>query len=216
MNRKTIINLFSFSLLAALLSSCGSSNNVVSSLGKRKYTGGFYVNLPGANERVARISGKVVEPSMETNKTAEPEIVPVAETQKTEVEKSPKTEISIISSQAIKQIPVYENKKKTVVTTVKEIKPDNNKQISDSAEDEKKDKQFNRIIGVIGFTAAVAGAILLLMPSFIIAGICLAVGLVVSAIGIKRGSSSLLAFFGFIISALGVLALIDLFIVTNQ
>ncbi|HSY75956.1 MAG TPA: hypothetical protein VK890_03820, partial [Bacteroidia bacterium] len=76
MNRKTIINLFSFSLIAALLSSCGSSNNVVSSLGKRKYTKGFYVNLPATNERVAAISNEVVENTNEINKVSEPEVVP--------------------------------------------------------------------------------------------------------------------------------------------
>ena len=87
MNRKTIINLFSFSLIAALLSSCGSSNNVVSSLGKRKYTKGFYVNLPATNERVAAISNEVVENTNEINKVSEPEVVPVAKNNNAEIEK---------------------------------------------------------------------------------------------------------------------------------
>ncbi|HWY98209.1 MAG TPA: hypothetical protein VNY36_03890 [Bacteroidia bacterium] len=216
MIRKTIINLFSFSLTAALLSSCGSSNNVVSSLGKRKYVKGFYINLPATNERVDVISSKAVKNTTEIKKVSKPEFVPVAKTNNVVIEKITKTETSTVYTQMVKLIPVYENRNKPTVMVLKELKPDNDKQISDSAEDEKKEKQLNRVLGIVGFTAAIAGAIFLLIPNFIIAAIGILVGLILSAIGIKRGSSSLFAFFGFVISAIGAIILLDIFIVANQ
>jgi hypothetical protein len=215
MIRKTIINLFSFSLIAALLSSCGSGNNVVSSLGKRKYTKGFYLNLPSANERVATISDKVVEHTTGVNRVSESVLVPVAKSKNAEVENICNPDIALASQQVVRRVSAYENKRKNA-GSLKALKPDNDKYVSDNAEDERKEKQLNRVLGIVGFTAAVAGAILLFMPNFPIAGACLLIGLIISAIGIKRGSSSLLAFFGFIISAIGALALLDILIVVNQ
>ncbi len=51
---KLIYRLFTSAVLISIFASCNSSNKVVSSFGKRKYTKGFYLNLPSRTTTITK------------------------------------------------------------------------------------------------------------------------------------------------------------------
>jgi hypothetical protein len=52
MKTKILLHLILLSCTSILLTSCSTTNQVVSSFGKRKYMKGYYVNLPSANKGI--------------------------------------------------------------------------------------------------------------------------------------------------------------------
>ncbi|MGP8215921.1 MAG: hypothetical protein ACLQQ4_10190 [Bacteroidia bacterium] len=202
--------IFIFVFIALALGSCSTDSRVVSSFGKRKYTKGYYVNLPASKESVTPVLSK---PGIKNVKFAYHSIsVEIAEKENgvTNIECENNITSFIPSPEIPTTVVSHSPGLKICRTELQELRPDTNinKKIEEGLEEDRKEKKTNRILGIIGCVAAVAGAIILIFSNLFVAGFCLLAGLIISAIGIRRGSNSLLAFFGFIISAIGVILII--------
>jgi hypothetical protein len=201
-----------FILVSVMLSSCSISNSVVSSFGKRKYTKGYFVNMPGSvnNERSVNQGHDVIASVSETNtgKTITDENSEITD----------HIENTTVSAPALNEVHVKPSVKENIAqapTLTKELLPDTNI-VADTIDDYAKDKKIDRVLGITGFVFAVAGAVCIFLPNFILAPILIVIGLAISAIGVKRGSNSLFAFIGFVIGALGVVVLLSLLIAAKQ
>ncbi len=198
--------------ISILASSCNSGNSIVSSFSKRKYTKGYFINTPS---NVYNIAGNTEKPVIEkvAAKVLPQKVITINK--------------NIINQHSLSTAPITNSRKELKPTntrlkdleefssTLKIMRPDTSHVAQDTVDEFYKERKTNRILGVIGMTAAVAGIVFIITTNFILAPIFIAIGLIISAIGIKRGSNSLLALFGFIISAIGVILLLDILITSH-
>jgi hypothetical protein len=210
--RSSFIYYFTFFLcFSMMLCSCSSENSITSSFSSRKYTQGYFVNTPGSIEKVATNDTK---PSKIT--TARPIEARIVKQNVLHVNNvlSPVVASSQIQPKAV--VP-QQKSKNDFTCMIKSLKLNVADTVNDSLDDGyAKEQRTNRVLGIIGFTTAVAGAVFIFVPEFIVAALLVAAGFVISAIGIRRGSNSLFAFFGFIISILGIVVLLDILIAVKQ
>jgi hypothetical protein len=200
-----------FICFSLILCSCSSENSITSSFSSRKYTPGRFNNTPGSIDKVAANNSKLV--NIAVSQSIE------AKTVKQNVLHASFVSPSVTASAQIQLKATMPQQKKQADFTgiIKSLNLNVADTVNDSLDDGyAKEQRTNRILGVIGFTTAIAGAVFLFVPEFIIAAILLVIGFIISAIGIRRGSNSLLAFLGFVVSILGILALLDILIVVRQ
>jgi len=185
---------------------------VASSFGKRKYTKGYFINIPANNENITR---NTEESAIE--KSSVPALpMPVIALNKSIRIQSSSVPMTIANS--TKELKASDTRHKGIEkfnSAFKQLRPDTSHVAQDTIDEFYKERKTNRILGAIGITAAVAGVVFIFLTNFILAPIFIAIGLIISAIGIKRGSNSLLALFGFIVSAIGVILLLDILITSH-
>jgi hypothetical protein len=209
-------NSLSFSIaiicISILVISCNSSNNLVSSFSKRKYTKGYFINTPSSPEPVISKTKKHEIENVATSALSSPVII-VIKDNNTQHKQAP-----VVSSSIKEELRPVNKKPNNIAefnTALRIMRPDTSHIAQDTIDEFYKERKTNRILGAIGMTAAVAGIVFIFLTDFILAPIFILIGLVISAIGIKRGSNSLLALFGFIISTIGVIILVDILITSH-
>ena len=213
MSIKTNVLTYSIALfcLSILACSCNSGNRVVSSFGKRKYTKGYFINIPANNEIVAN---NTEEPQVEKIGVTTLPMPVIALNKSLRIPPSPEPTIANPTKE-LKALSTRHKGMEEFSSVLKIMRPDTSHVAQDTIDEFYKERKTNRILGVIGITAAVAGVMFIFLTNFILAPVFIAIGLVISAIGIKRGSNSLLALFGFIISTIGVILLLDILITSH-
>ena len=213
--RSFIYNFAFFLCFSVMLSSCSSDSGMASSFGKRKYTKGYYLNTTG---RIGDIIPVSASTTPKANMVAEQATVIINRAKQViPIQSQTVSSVSVKPSAQVKSVTSYPKSKADFTSMGQSVKMVVRDTVQDSNDDGyKKEQRTNRVLGIIGFTTAVAGAVFLFIPEFVVAAILLAAGFIISAIGIRRGSNSLLAFFGFVVSILGILALLDILIVVKQ
>jgi|GEM_PF-6577622 hypothetical protein len=206
-----IYNFTLFLCTSILLSSCSSENSITSSFSSRKYTPGHFDNTPGNIDKAPSTDAKSLK--IAVSQLPETRIVK----QSIVHENIAASSVAVSSQVQLKTTTSQQKSKNDFTGMIKSLKLSVRDTVNDSLDDGyAKEQRTNRILGIIGFTSAVAGAVIFFIPEFYIAAVLLVAGFIISAIGIRRGSNSLFAFFGFVISILGILALLDILIVVRQ
>jgi len=204
----TQFTLVCFLIVTAFLSSCSIRGTIGSSFNTRKYTPGYYFNVAGNKGKtnsytqvrkiVARPNSTMAKPVVPENK----------ETDHRELTGNVNKVNSIAATSSIVLQTATKAKSSLLSSQLKDIN-DNNKGDHDWADQERKDRKVNILLALASIVLGIGGIYLLGSISFGAGAVCIVVGTVLSVIGLKRGSSSLFTFIGFIINVIGLIILID-------
>jgi|GEM_PF-3171460 len=205
-----------FLFISALLCSCSSGGKLASSFGKRKYKTGYYfnfaqckVNRAGAEARHYNsiASGSVSKSNVIAAERKELAVKPVEVLRPVQINRQPSTLADAPAQASVKTL-------QQVVAPQTNFVKDNSKGDHDWEENERRDRKINIELAVVSILAGIGG-MALLGVSFGAGAACIVLGMVLSVIGLKRGSSSFLTFIGFLINVIGLVVLIDYVIVVG-